>query len=474
MGQEINRSQFRKRDFERFKDRLREETALLKTWFENGVFNTRQLVAGCEIEAWLVDASGYPAPVNERFLELIDSPLVVPELAQFNVEVNAPARPLSGSVLKHMEDDLARIWRQCNETASTLGAELLMIGILPTVRERELTVANMSHMTRYRALNQQILRMRQGRPLKLDIKGRDHLKTTHRDILLEAAATSFQIHLQVPAVRAHRYYNAALILSAPLVAATANSPYFGELDLWDETRIPLFEQAVQVAMSRTAKTNRVTFGTGYVQKSLGECFEENLELFEPLLPTIMDEPLEKLAHLRLHNGTIWRWNRPLIGFGPDGRPHLRLEHRVIAAGPSIIDTIANAALFYGLVTSLAARARAPEAQLPLAQARENFYSAARDGLAAQITWLGGGQGSVRDLLLGRLLPLARRALERGGLNSATIDRYLGVIEQRLRTGRTGAAWQRAHVAKYGKDMPSLVSTYRANLRSGAPVHEWDI
>lgn len=227
-------------------------------------------------------------------------------------------------------------------------------------------------------------------------------------------------------------------------------------------------------MSRTAKTNRVTFGTGYVQKSLGECFEENLELFEPLLPTIMDEPLEKLAHLRLHNGTIWRWNRPLIGFGPDGRPHLRLEHRVIAAGPSIIDTIANAALFYGLVTSLAARARAPEAQLPLAQARENFYSAARDGLAAQITWLGGGQGSVRDLLLGRLLPLARRALERGGLNSATIDRYLGVIEQRLRTGRTGAAWQRAHVAKYGKDMPSLVSTYRANLRSGAPVHEWDI
>jgi gamma-glutamyl:cysteine ligase YbdK (ATP-grasp superfamily) len=474
VGEEISRSQFRKRDFEQFKDRLREETALLRTWFEKGVFNTRQLIAGWEVEAWLIDASGYPAPVNERFLELIDSPLVVPELARFNVEVNTPARVLSGSVLKHMEDDLARIWRRCNDTASTLGAELLMIGILPTVCERELTVANMSHMTRYRALNQQILRMRQGRPLKLNIKGRDHLTTTHRDILLEAAATSFQIHLQVPALRAHRYYNAALILSAPMVAATANSPYFGGLELWDETRIPLFEQAVQVAMSRIAKTNRVTFGTGYVQKSLCECFEENLELFAPLLPTIMDQPPEKLAHVRLHNGTIWRWNRPLIGFGPTERPHLRLEHRVIAAGPSIIDSIANAALFYGLVTSLAARARAPETQLPFAQARENFYSAARDGLAAQITWLGGGQGSVRDLLLDRLLPLARSALKRRGLSAATIDRYFGIIEQRVRTGRTGAAWQRAYVAKYGKDMPALVNTYRANLRSGAPAHEWNI
>lgn len=474
MGQEIDRSQFRKRDFQQFKDRLREETALLRTWFEKGVFENRQLMAGCEVEAWLIDASGYPAPVNERFLGLIDSPLVVPELARFNVEVNMPARALAGSVLKDMEADLGRIWRRCNDTASTLGAELLMIGILPTVRERELTVSNMSSMTRYQALNQQVLRMRRGRPLKLDIKGRDHLKTTHRDIVLEAAATSFQIHLQVPARRAHRYYNAALVLSAPMVAAAANSPYFGGLELWQETRIPLFEQAVQVALSRTAKANRVTFGTGYVQQSLCECFEENLERFAPLLPTVMDEPPEKLAHLRLHNGTIWRWNRPLIGFGPKGRPHLRLEHRVIAAGPSIIDTIANAALFYGLVTSLAARARAPEAQLPFVQARENFYSAAKNGLAAQITWLGGGQEPVRELLLNRLLPLARTALKRRGLSAATVDRYLGVIEQRVCTGRTGAAWQRAYVAKYGKDMASLVSAYRINLRSGAPVHEWTI
>ncbi|MFQ5936746.1 MAG: glutamate--cysteine ligase, partial [Acidiferrobacterales bacterium] len=381
---------------------------------------------------------------------------------------------LHGTALEEMQDELARTWQQCNRTASGLGVELVMIGILPTVRERELTVANMSHMTRYRALNQQILKMRKGRPLKLDIKGRDHLRTTHRDILLEAATTSFQIHLQIPVARAHRYYNAALILSAPMVAATANSPYFCGLDLWDETRIPLFEQAVQVTLLRASKTNRVTFGTGYVEHSLLECFSENLELFAPLLPTIMDEGSTQLAHLRLHNGTIWRWNRPLIGFCPDGRPHLRLEHRVVPAGPSIIDTIANAALFYGLVTNLAAQARAPETRLPFEQARENFYAAAKDGLNAEITWLGGKQGSVGALLRERLLPMAQRGLERQGLAASTIDRYLDIVAERVRSGRTGAAWQRAYVAKHGKDMQALVDAYRVHLRSGAPVHEWEI
>jgi gamma-glutamyl:cysteine ligase YbdK (ATP-grasp superfamily) len=474
MGQEIDRSHFRKRDFDQFQDRLRQETALLKTWFLEGAFDTDRLVAGCELEAWLVDASGYAAPVNERFLALMNSPMVVSELAQFNVELNTMARLLRGSALSQMQGELTALWDQCNQTAQGLDAELLMIGILPTVRERELTVANMSSMTRYQALNQQILRLRKGKPLKLDIKGRDHLKTSHRDILLEAAATSFQVHLQIPGARAHRYYNAAIALSAPMVAVSANSPYFCGLDLWDETRIPLFEQAVQVTLSRAAKTNRVGFGTGYVKSSLFECFEENLERFVPLLPTTMSEPPEKLAHLRLHNGTIWRWNRPLIGLGENQRPHLRLEHRVIPAGPSIIDTIANAALFYGLVTSLATQERAPETQFPFSQARDNFYAAAKDGLNAQVTWLGEKRGAMCDLLRQRLLPMARRGLQRLDLNAANIDRYLGVIEERVRRKQTGACWQRAYVAKHGKDMQALVNAYRTHLRSGAPVHEWSL
>lgn len=474
VGQEIGSSRFRKHDFDEFGGRLREETALLKSWFEDDAFENSELVAGCELEAWLVDADGHPAPVNERFLELMDSPLVVPELAQFNVELNTTPRTLRGPALKQMHDELAQTWHQCNQTAHELDVELLMIGILPTVRERELTLANMSDMTRFRALNRQILRMRKGRPLKLDIKGRDHLKTTHKDILLESAATSFQIHLQVPASRAGRFYNASLILSAPMVAATANSPYFCGHDLWDETRVPLFEQAVAVSMSPTAKANRVTFGTGYMEHSLMECFEENLKRYPALLPMVMDDEPARLAHVRLHNGTIWRWNRPLIGFSPKGQPHLRIEHRVVPAGPSTIDLIANAALYFGLVTTLAAQARTPEARLPFDQARANFYAAAKDGLDAQITWLQGKQGSIHELLLQRLLPMARRGLEKQGLAAATIGHYLDVIEGRLQTRRNGAAWQRAYVEKNGDDMQAMVDAYRANLRSGAPVHEWTI
>jgi hypothetical protein len=56
----------------------------------------------------------------------------------------------------------------------------------------------------------------------------------------------------------------------------------------------------------------------YARESILECFEANRTRYPVLLPAVMDEPPESLAHLRLHNGTIWRWNRPLIGFDEQG------------------------------------------------------------------------------------------------------------------------------------------------------------
>lgn len=479
MGQEIDSSHFTKRDFERFSACLRREMAVLENWFQEQRFATGPGNAGFELEAWLIDGEGRPAPINQAYLKHLNNPLVVPELAVFNVEFNTPEQPLQGDVLRRLHAALQALWSEGDRHARELDAALLMIGILPTVREQDLTLASMSDRVRYRALNQQAMRMRQGKPLQLAIHGTEVLRSEHPDVMVEAAATSFQLHLQVNAPEAAAFFNAALMLSAPMVAATANSPYLFGRALWEETRIPLFEQAVAIGGDWTSGDphdrpyRRVTFGSGYLQHSLLELFQENLEHYPPLLPECADAAPESLRHVRLHNGTIWRWNRPLIGFNRDGTPHLRIEHRVVPAGPSIPDTIANAALFYGLIHALG-RTPSLTGQLPFAQSRTNFYAAARNGLGAELTWLGGQRVTARQLLLEELLPLARRGLSMLAIDPVDSDAYLGIIQARIATGHTGAHWQRAFVARHGRDFGALTSAYLERQRSGAPVHEWGL
>ncbi|MFP5505797.1 MAG: glutamate-cysteine ligase family protein [Gammaproteobacteria bacterium] len=477
MGQEIERTRFSPADFAAFDARLRAETALLHDWFRDAAFSSRDRVGGFELEAWLIDAAGRPAPVNAPFLARLDDPLVVPELARFNVEVNSRPEPLCGQALSRMLAGLEATCARCQRVAAEFDASLLAIGILPTLREDDLTSGSMSDLKRYRALNEQVLRQREGRPLALEIHGREHLKTEHRDVMLEAATTSFQIHLKVAPDQAADYYNLAQILSAPMVAVSANSPYLFGHDLWDETRIPVFEQSVAVggfAAVAHGPLRRVGFGSGYARASLFECFEENLAHFPILLPMVGDSAPERLEHLRLHNGTIWRWNRPLIGFDDDGTPHLRVEHRVVPAGPTLVDAIANAAFFFGLMQSLGSGAVAPSLLLPFPVARDNFHAAARDGLDAHIHWLHDRHGRLQTLILHDLLPLASRGLEQLDIDRADAERFLGVIRGRVENACTGAAWQRAFVARHGPDWTALTLAYRERQASGAPVHEWGL
>ena len=477
MGQEIEESQFTPGDFVEYAKCLRRETELLGQWFRDGLFSARDRMGGFELEAWLVDDAVRPAPVNDTFLKRLDNPMVVPELARFNVELNDHPQHLWGSALSRFEASLGSTWNQCRQAAADLQTHLLMIGILPTVQESELNQANMSDLKRYRALNEQVLRMRGGQPLELDIHGRQHLSTTHRSVMLEAATTSFQLHLKIHPRDAVRAYNAGIILSAPMVAATANSPYLFGYDLWDETRIPLFEQSVAVgglAGASHGPLRRVTFGSGYTRESVMECFVENEQHYPVMLPMQFHDGLEQMSHLRLHNGTIWRWNRPLIGFDYDGIPHLRIEHRVVPGGPTIVDVIANAALFFGLMRVLIDAAEPAEARIPFAAARDNFYAAARYGLDAHITWYGGEKGALRSLLQQQLLPQARTGLESLEIDRDDIERYLGVIEARLQSGQTGSAWQRAWVAKHGDDMAAMTAAYLKRQDAGQPVHEWDL
>ncbi len=476
MGDEIPHSVFTEEEQQEFQRRLRQETETLGKWFDQDRFSQRVPVGGFELEAWLVDARARPVARNDEFLNRLDSPLVVPELSRFNVELNGEPQALRGECLGALEQELTSTWHQCGQVAAEMDMRLVMIGILPTVTEAELSLRNMSELKRYRALNERVLSLRGGKPLQLEIRGHDMLKTEHGDVMLESATTSFQIHLKVGLSSALRCYNAAKMVSAPMVAVSANSPYLFGKDLWEETRIPLFEQSVAVggfAGAAQGPVRRVSFGTGYARQSLMECFSENEAHFPVLLPILFDDDAS-LPHLRLHNGTIWRWNRPLLGFDGDGTPHLRIEHRVVPGGPTVADEIANAAFFFGLVKALATEAEPPEQRLAFSDARDTFYAAARDGLDAQIKWLDGRKVPMPQLLREQLLPQATLGLQQLGVDPTEREHYLDILRQRIDKGCTGARWQRAYVAKHGPDMAALTEAYWQRQESGRPVHEWDI
>ena len=371
-----------------------------------------------------------------------------------------------------MAEELATTWAGAQAVGTPLAARLMMIGILPTLREADLVLANMTPSNRFPILNAQIIAQHQGQPLQLRIQGQDRLEITRQDVMATATTTSFQIHLKISPAESARVYNLSKIISAPLVAVSANSPYLFGLDLWRETRIPVYEQTTSVTWS--SRSDRTSFGHRYAQGSVLECFQANLRDFPVYLPELLDEPVESLAHLRLHNGSIWRWNRPVVGFDPDGTPHLRIEHRPLSAGPTILDVVANAALYFGVIQSLLQEPQPPEASLPCPVARANFYRAAQLGLEARLQWLGGRVATAREIIASDLLPRARWGLRHLGFEPEEIALWLGILEGRVRTGQTGAEWQRAYIARHGPDMTALVGAYLERQQSGLPVHDWTL
>ncbi|NND82263.1 MAG: glutamate--cysteine ligase [Gammaproteobacteria bacterium] len=472
MGDEIKHTHFSDEAFEEFRNRVDLETALLQQWVSDGLLTCEAPSAGAELEAWLVDRVGAPTANNVNFLEALDHELVVPELAKFNVEMNTQPLSIGPGFLETMHDNMWSLWQQCEETAVAMDNHLVMIGILPTVQQTDLRLAYLSEMKRYRALDEQIFRMRNGDPLFLDIEGHHHLSVYHHDVMLEAAATSFQAHYKVDINNAVRAYNASRVLSGPIVALAANSPYLFGHCLWDETRIPLFEQAVSVGGSDYSK--RVTFGLRHAQQSIMECFEANRRRYPTLLPELMDTPPEKLAHLRMHNGTVWRWNRPLVGFEEDGTPHIRIEHRVIPAGPTMQDVLANAAFYFGALTALLDEPTPIEDEIRNRDAAKNFYECAKHGLRAQVTWRNQAVGDVRCLILDQLIPLARKGLLSIGYAAADADHWMEIIRGRVDSCQNGAWWQRHWVERYGRDFNCLVRAYQERQAQNIPVHRWPL
>ena len=478
MGEEISAIKFSKHDFKNFNQHLQEETRLLSNYFSQNTLSSLADKAGFELEVWIVDKDSNPLPLNDSFLERLNDSLVSPELSRFNIELNGDPENLNSTALSQLQTSLEKSWQHCIEVAKSFDAALVMIGILPNITEQQLVLKNMSNMKRYHALNKQVLEQRQGKPLTLDINGIEHLKTQHHDVMLESATTSFQLHWQIPIEKSVRAYNASIIASAATVAISANSPFLFGKELWDETRIPLFEQSVEVGGFKDAAfgpTKRVSFGTGYARHSLMEVFNENLEHYPILLPVDYQEASDKLKYLRLHNGTLWRWNRPLVGFDEQtNKPHVRIEHRVISAGPTITDSIANAAFYYGLANYLTNLETPPEEEIPFSTAKDNFYNAAKTSLHSHVKWLGNYVGKMKPLIENHLISNAEEGLRQLNIAEEDINFYLTIIKQRVSSEQHGANWLRHYKEKHNCSMQQLTAAYAVQQNTGKPIHTWQL
>ena len=488
MGRDIQAITISGEDRRTYRAKLARSLDVLARMLREQMFDAGPGLVGQEIELNLVDAGGAPSMRNADVLAEIADPAWATEVGQFNLEINVPPRQLYGTALGELEREIRAILNAGDAKARRIGSQLMMCGILPTLAKSDVHAGSLSASERYRVLNEQIFAAR-GEDMQIEIDGAEQLLTHADSITPEAACTSVQLHLQVSPEAFASYWNAAQAIAGVQVALAANAPFLFGRQLWHETRITLFEQATDTRpdeLKRQGVRPRVWFGERWIT-SVFDLFEENIQYFPALLPICEDEdPLAvleqgecpQLAEMCLHNGTVYRWNRPVYAV-TGGRPHLRVENRVLPAGPTVADVLANAAFYYGLVRELAESERPVWTQLSFTTAGENLHEAARHGLAARLYWPGLGEASVAELVLRRLLPMAHDGLRRFGVHDDEADRLLGIIEQRCLTGQNGATWQIETVARMcerGADrdaaLAGMTQRYIELMHANEPVHTW--
>ncbi|MFE8018185.1 glutamate--cysteine ligase [Streptomyces antibioticus] len=496
MGEKVVAGAFDLSDRQQYRDKLRRCLTGLERLLAQKRFDRPKNLMGLEIELNLAGADGLPKMLNGQVLERIASRDFQTELAMFNLEVNIAPHRLGGRVFDQLAEELRTSLAYAHRKAGEVDAGIVMIGILPTLDRDDLVSSNLSEVDRYTLLNDQIVAAR-GEDFALRIEGVETLSCTSKSIVPEAACTSVQLHLQVTPARFADVWNAAQAVTAAQIAVGANSPFLFGRELWRESRPPLFTQATDTRppeLQAQGVRPRTWFGERWIGSAY-ELFEENLRYFPALLPICDDEdPLEvldaggipSLAELVLHNGTVYRWNRPVYGIA-DGVPHLRVENRVLPAGPTVTDVLANAAFFYGVVRALAEESRPVWTRLPFETAEANFDAACRYGIDARLQWprrgrLGGvAEVDAVSLVREELLPLAEAGLNAWGVEAADRDFYLGVIEERCRRRVNGASWQvatfhKAVEAGFARDAALAATTrrYAELMRLGEPVHTWPV
>ncbi len=445
---------------------------------------------GAEQEMFLVDSAMRPAPLVLEVLDAAKDARLTTEIGRFNIEANLTPLDFSGDCLSRLENELNEVAGIIKKSAAAFGADAVLCGILPTIQQSDLVEANLTPNPRYLELNR-VLTQLHGNERLIHIKGLDELRLHLKDTFIEFSNTSFQVHLQVGMTDFVKNYNWAQAVTAPVLASAVNSPLLLGHRLWQETRLALFQHAVDERSHTHHERNRparVSFGRDWVKDSILEVFHEDVARFRIILTGESEEnslellsagEIPKLSAWRMHNGTIWRWNRACYGV-MNGKPSLRIEARFLPAGPTVADEMANAAFFLGLMTALPEEFGDVTERMSFDDAKNNFFSTARFGLKSNIVWLDGKSWGAKDLILDELLPRARHGLRAVGIDAADIEKYLGILEARVRQSKTGAGWMLDSLAAMDKRakpnvrMRSLTAAMKANQEKGAPLHEWSL
>ena len=471
-----------------FMKSLLEEVRALEAMLDKGMVESGVSRIGAEQEMFLIDEARKPALTALEVLKKLDDERFTHELGLFNIEANLSVQELKGDCLRRMENEAQEVYAKARKAAHQCDSEIALVGILPTLTIDDLGLDSMVPIPRYHALNDAIMALR-GNDLQFTINGTDQLVVKHDNLMFEACNTSFQVHFQVSPNDFARLYNIAQTVTGPLLAAAVNSPLLLGKRLWHETRISVFEYSVD-ARSTTHQTRglkpRVHFGNNWVDKSVTEIFKEDIARFRVILTTDTEsDPLAmvaqgiapKLKALCLHNGTVYRWNRACYGVH-NNVPHLRIENRVIPAGPTVIDEIANTAFFVGMMAGMADQYGDVRELITFDDIKANFLAAARGGIRAQMNWFGDTHMPVRKLILDELLPLAEHGLQKYKVDQKDIDQYLGVLHDRVSTRRNGARWALESLnGMHGRGtedqrLRCLVGSMVEQQSTGLPISEW--
>jgi CBS domain-containing protein/gamma-glutamylcysteine synthetase len=456
-----------------------------ENWFEIG--NIR---IGAEQELCLIDMHAKPAPIVMELIELLGNQSFTTELARFNLESNLKPLLFKGKCLSEMEAQIVYQLELVRDAIRELNGDIALVGVLPTIRKSDLKIDNLTPLPRYRALCDAINKLR-GEEYDLRIQGTDELLMRFDSPLLEACNTGFQVHLQVNPDEFVNKYNIAQAIAGPVLAGAVNSPLLFGKRLWAETRIALFHQSVdtrKVGDHLRDSSPRVTFGNSWLQESILEIYQEDIARYRVILSSDIEEDVEKmmdegkvpeLRALQIHNGTVYRWNRPCYGVS-NGKPHLRIENRVFPSGPTVTDEIANAAFWLGLLNGMDAQYEDISAQMDFEDAKTNFFAASKMGLETKFHWVDDKRYSAVDLICHELLPIAREGLKKAGVDQGDISSYLDIVEERTESGKTGSYWMVKSYNSLSKKvtreqaLTALTNAMVKNQKKGEPVHKWGL
>lgn len=475
---------------QKFMKHVLRDMRALKTMLEGDWFETDTIRIGAEQELCLVDGHRKVFPKSLEVLEALGEGNYTTEFARFNLEINMNPIEFTGNCLSEMENNLHNEVEKVRNTVQGLGGDILLTGILPTIRKMDLDIENLTPLQRYEALCEAINRLR-GKEYELRIQGMDELLMKFDSPLLEACNTGFQVHLQVKPDEFVNRYNIAQAVTGPVLACAVNSPVLFGKRLWAETRVALFHQSIDtrpVGEHLRDSSPRVFFGNEWLKDSILDIYKEDLSRYRVMLSSDVEENAEELVKqgkvpdlmaLRVHNSSVYRWNRPCYGIS-NGQPHLRIENRVLPSGPTVVDEVANTAFWLGLMNGFDEAYPDITQEMDFDNARMNFFAASKLGLDTKLVWTKDRKMTAVDLIKEELLPIARDGLKKANINKSDIDTFLNVIKDRVEMAQTGSYWVVKSYGKLIKDsnreqtLSAITDAMIKNQKKGEPIHKWGL